>query len=166
MRAAPGAGLQQAVNAVALIPGTGEYALATTPVHVNRGLGRNTAINSNTRSGKTDFATALDDLTAELPNVGSVSLIVSWFGNDLRCGDCQIAPWSRQHETDGEGMPWRAGGVPRAAAGELPKIGGRAIYGGTPADPSVIEAIRAIRAAGREVMFYPFILMDQLAAIP
>ena len=30
-------------------------------------------------------------------------------------------------------------------------------------DQSVIEAIRAIRAAGKEVMFYPFILMDQLA---
>ena len=28
-------------------------------------------------------------------------------------------------------------------------------------DPVKIEAIRAIRAAGQEVMFYPFILMEQ-----
>src|SRR5690606_9992122 len=37
------------------------------------------------------------------------------------------------------------------------------VYGGTPADASVVEAIRAIRAEGLEVMFYPFVLMEQLA---
>lgn len=163
MRAAAGPGLHQAVQAVALIPGTGEYALATTPVHVNRGLGRNTAINTNAGSGKTDLDTSLDDLVQELPNVGSVSLIVSWFGNDLRCGDCQVRPRVEQVSTEGEGMVWRAGGIGRAAAGEVPKLSGRAIYGGTPADAAVVEAIAAIRARGREVMFYPFILMDQVA---
>ncbi|MEO6299624.1 MAG: glycoside hydrolase/phage tail family protein, partial [Paracoccaceae bacterium] len=45
----------------------------------------------------------------------------------------------------------------------LPTLDGRALYGGTPTDKSVIEAIAAIRASGKEVMFYPFILMDQLS---
>jgi hypothetical protein len=39
---------------------------------------------------------------------------------------------------------------------------GRSIYGGTPADASVIDAIREIRSRGKEVVFYPFLLMDQL----
>jgi hypothetical protein len=44
----------------------------------------------------------------------------------------------------------------------VPKVGGRSIYGGTPTDQAVIEAIVAMKAAGKEVTFYPFILMDQL----
>lgn len=165
VRAAEGGsepGLHEAVRAVAMIPGTGEYALATTPVHMRLGLGRNVSTNVHTASGGTDFTTSLEHLRAELPNCGSVSLVVSWFGDDLRCGSCQIRPKVEQKARDGVGMPWRAGGIARSAAEVVPKIEGRSIYGGTPADASVVEAIRAIRGAGMEVMFYPFILMDQL----
>jgi hypothetical protein len=155
--------LAQAVNGVAMIPGTGEYALATTPVHFNHGKGRNVSVNVNNHSGKTDFGASLEQLVTELPNCGSVSLVVSWFGGDLRCADCTIRPKVEQRAFDGVGMPWRAGGIGRAEAVEVPQQDDRAIYGGTPADAAVIEAIRAIRAEGREVMFYPFVLMDQLA---
>ncbi|WP_374432325.1 glycoside hydrolase TIM-barrel-like domain-containing protein [Tabrizicola sp.] len=152
-----------AVRGVALIPGTGEYGLATTPVHYAEAPGRNRSANVHSPSGKTDFATSLDQLTQELPNAGAVSLVVSWFGDDLRCSDCTIRPKVEQRDLDGVGMPWRAGGISRSAALEVPKVDGASIYGGTPADASVVEAIRAIRAAGKEVMFYPFILMDQVA---
>ena len=154
--------LADVVQAVALIPGTGEYALATTPVHVNRGIGRNVAVNSNTASRLTDFQTSLKQLGQELPNCRSVSLVVSWFGDDLRCGECQIQPMVEQKKEDGVGMPWRAGGIVRAQAAEVPRKADRPVYGGTPSDQSVVEAINAIRAAGHEVMFYPFILMTQL----
>ncbi|GAB1363699.1 hypothetical protein MASR1M32_29350 [Rhodobacter sp.] len=154
--------LHEAVRAVAMIPGTGEYALATTPVHMNHGLGRNVSANVHTASGRTDFATSLEHLVTELPNCGSVSLVVSWFGNDLRCGACQVRPKVEQAQLDGVGMPWRAGGITRASAQVVPQVEGQSIYGGTPADASVIEAIRAIRAEGLKVMFYPFILMEQL----
>lgn len=152
-----------AVRGVALIPGTGEYGLATTPVHYAEAPGRNRSANVHSPSGKTDFATSLEQLTQELPNAGAVSLVVSWFGDDLRCSSCTVRPKVEQKQQDGVGMPWRAGGIARAAALEVPKVEGASVYGGTPADGSVIEAIRAIRAAGREVMFYPFILMDQVA---
>ena len=49
------------------------------------------------------------------------------------------------------------------AGGAGPRVDDKSVYGGTPTDRSVIEAIQAIRAAGQEVMFYPFILMDQVA---
>jgi hypothetical protein len=155
--------LSGAIRAVALIPGTGEYGLATTPVHYGEALGRNRSANVHSPSGKTDFATSFDQLTQELPNVGSVSLVVSWFGDDLRCSSCTIRPKVEQKLRDGVGMPWRAGGIDRVEALEVPKVNGASIYGGTPSDTSVIQAIRAIRSTGKEVMFYPFILMDQVA---
>jgi len=90
-------------------------------------------------------------------------MVVSWFGDDLRCGDCTLRPKVEQKDVDAAAMPWRAGGIGRAAAELVPQIDGRPVYGGTPADMSVIEAIRAMVAAGKDVVFYPFILMDQLA---
>jgi hypothetical protein len=159
----PAETLSGAVRAVALIPGTGEYGLATTPVHYTEARGRNRTANVHSPSGKTDFATSFDQLSQELPNIGSVSLVVSWFGDDLRCSTCSIRPKVEQKLLDGVGMPWRAGGITRATALEVPKVEAVSIYGGTPADASVIEAIRAMRTAGKEVMFYPFILMDQVA---
>ncbi|AWD20414.1 baseplate multidomain protein megatron [Fuscovulum blasticum] len=155
--------LADVIRAVALIPGTGEYALATSEVHYAHGPGRNRTANVNSASGRSDFLTSFDHLTSELPNVGSVSLVASWFGSDLRCGVCKIRPKVEQVAHDGVRMPWRSGGIRRAEALEVPRIEGRSIYGGTPADAAVIEAIRAVRAAGREVMFYPFILMDQVS---
>ncbi len=154
--------LDQVVRGVALIPGTGEYGLATTPVHYAEGLGRNRTANVHSPSGLTDFATSLRQLTEELPNVGAVSLVVSWFGDDLRCSSCTIRPKVEQTLRDGVGMPWRSGGITRAHAQEVPKVDGVSVYGGTPSDASVIEAIRALRDSGKEVMFYPFILMDQV----
>lgn len=155
--------LNGAVRGVALIPGTGEYSLATTPVHYAEALGRNRSANVHSPSGKTDFSTSLDQLKQELPVAGSVSLVVSWFGDDLRCASCSIRPKVEQKLRDGVGMPWRAGGINRSAALDVPKILGASIYGGTPADGSVIEAVRALRTAGKDVMFYPFVLMDQIA---
>src|SRR5690606_7657774 len=152
--------LTSGISAVAMIPGTGEYALATTPVHYAKGPGRNVSANINSASGRTDFSTALESLREELPNCRSVSLIVSWFGDDLRCGQCALRPKVEDGQFDGIGMPWRAGGINRAAAAEVPVLEGRSVYGGTPADAAVIEAIRAVEAGGQKAVFYPFILMD------
>ncbi|MBC2835844.1 baseplate multidomain protein megatron [Paragemmobacter straminiformis] len=153
----------ESLRGVAMIPGTGEYALATTPVRYAKGLASGKTANVHTPSGRTDFALSLRQLRGEVPSVRSVSLVVSWFGGDLRCGACDVRPKVEQRETDGKGMPWRAGGIARGAAALVPRVGGKSIYGGTPADAAVIEAIRAIRSGGQEVMFYPFLLMDQLA---
>ena len=157
------ADLVRGVRAVALMPGTGEYALATTPVHYAQGLGVNVSANVNSPSGKTDLATSIEILGEELPNCGSVSLLVSWFGDDLRCGQCKVKPKVEQAALDGVGMPWSVSGIGRSAADVIVQAAGRPIYGATPADGAVIEAIRAIHASGKAVMFYPFLLMEQLA---
>jgi hypothetical protein len=151
------------VRAVALMPGTGEYALATRPVTAELGLGEVRALNTSTAGGGTDFVRALGQMRDTLPRLTSVSLIYSWFGDDLRAGSCAVKPKVDDKSRDGTEMPWRAGGIGRAEAEELARLDGRPVYGGTPADASVIEAIRAIRDGGQEVMLYPFLLMEILA---
>ncbi|OYX44348.1 MAG: host specificity protein [Rhodobacterales bacterium 32-67-9] len=155
--------LARGVSGVALIPGTGEYALAATPVHFSTGVGQNVSANIHTPAGKTDFVVSMETLGEELPGCGSVSLVVSWFGDDLRCGQCELKPKVEDNAFDGVGMPWRSGGITRAQSEEVITDAGRPVYGGTPADGSVAEAIAALRAEGKNVVFYPFILMEQMA---
>ncbi|WP_210527523.1 baseplate multidomain protein megatron [Rubellimicrobium arenae] len=150
------------LRGVALIPGTGEYALATTPVYLSRGFAERVPANVSTPQGKADLLVSLDSLTTELPRLRSVSLVACWFGGDLRAGHCQLRPKVEQADSDGEGMPWSVSGLSRAEAALVPRTDGRPVYGGSPADASVLQAIREIRSRGRQVMFYPFLLMDQL----
>jgi hypothetical protein len=150
------------VQGVALIPGTGEYALATTPVHYTDGQGGRWSANVSTPDGRSDFAAALEDATQDLPRLAAASLVVSWFGDDLRCGECRLRPKVESAEDEGENMPWQVAGLTRGTAEVIAREDDRPVYGGTPADAAVIEAIHAIQAAGKAVMFYPFILMDQL----
>ncbi|MEO9465765.1 baseplate multidomain protein megatron [Sulfitobacter pontiacus] len=150
------------VKGVALIPGTGEYALATTPVHYTDGQGGRWSANVSTPDGRSDFTAALEDATQDLPQLAAASLVVSWFGDDLRCGECRLRPKVESAEDEGENMPWQVAGLTRGTAEVIAREDDRPVYGGTPTDAAVIEAIHAIQAAGKAVMFYPFILMDQL----
>ncbi|MBL4807955.1 MAG: glycoside hydrolase TIM-barrel-like domain-containing protein [Rhodobacteraceae bacterium] len=149
------------INGVALIPGTGEYSLATEPVYYKEGRGDNRSANTNNMSGLVDVLQSLEQLSGDLPNCESVSLVVSWFGNDLRCDTCSIYPAVEQNTVDGTPMAWRVSGVGRGAA---PLIGrddeDRPIYGGTPCDESVLQSIAELKSSGKDIMFYPFVLMD------
>ncbi|MGM0741073.1 MAG: baseplate multidomain protein megatron [Pseudomonadota bacterium] len=162
----PGAELDppHGMRGVALLPGSGEYALATRRVRMDYGPGKGKVVNVNSPSGKTDFASSLESLQGELPQCRTTALIVSWFGRDLRCGVCKIRPRVEKKKYDSVNMPWMVCGQARGDAGRVARDdNGRPIYGGTPDDRSVIQAIRALRRAGQDVMYYPFILMDQKA---
>jgi GTA TIM-barrel-like domain/Putative phage tail protein len=155
--------IARGTRAVAIIPGTGEYSLATSRVHHGSAPGEKRPINENTPLGKTDFAASLDMLDETLPNLESASLVVSWFGDDLRCAACDITPRVENHSDDGHEMPWRVSGLGRSQALLVPRNDDRPVYGGTPTDQSVVQAIGALKAAGKAVTFYPFILMTQMA---
>ncbi len=148
------------VRGVALVPGTGEYSLATEPVRFVRGRGESAIANVHNDRGVPDLVASLDQMTAELPGVESVSLVVTWFGDDLRCDRCRIRPAVEQTVEDGDTMPWVVSGQGRAGAPVVSRAEGRPIFGGTPADASVVQAIGRLRASGKAVMFYPFVLMD------
>ena len=156
------ADLAHLIEAVAMIPGTGEYALGTTPAYLSPDYAEYDAINTNTPSGHTDFETSVTALTEELSQIGSVSLVVSWFGSDLRCNHCKVEPKVDQLETDAEDLPWVVCGQTRTSADRVPLKDGRPVYGGTPSDGSVIEALRHLSAKGLKAVFYPFILMEQM----
>jgi hypothetical protein len=151
------------VRGVALVPGTGEYALATEPVRFRHGKGRSVVANVNNDRGRPDFVVSLEQMRADLPAAVSVSLVVSWFGDDLRCDRCELRPAVEQAQKDGQQMAWRVSGVGRADAKEVSRTDGRPAFGGTSADAAVVQAIRHIAFGGQSVMFYPFILMDIFA---
>ncbi|MEM6658628.1 MAG: glycoside hydrolase TIM-barrel-like domain-containing protein, partial [Pseudomonadota bacterium] len=154
--------LSQIVRGVALMPGTGEYALASTQVNYWKRQGQSWAANVNSASGLPDLLTSTRALEQELPSCDAASLIVSWFGDDLRCGTCRIWPKVVRDDIDGRNMPWTVSGLNRDTARVVQHEDERPVYGGTPADASVVQAIRHLKESGKRVMFYPFILMDQL----
>lgn len=60
---------------------------------------------------------------------------------------------------------WKVSGVPRTSAEEvrrLDEVNDILAYGGTPSDRTVIELIQEMKLRGWRVVFYPFILMDQI----
>ncbi len=123
------------LRGVALIPGTGEYALATTPVYLRRGFGQSVAANINTAQAKPDLLVSLDSLATELPSLQSISLVVCWFGSDLRAGHCRLEPKVEQAAADGQGMPWSVSGLSRTQARRVPRQDSRPIYGARPPTP-------------------------------
>ncbi|MFQ5622355.1 MAG: glycoside hydrolase TIM-barrel-like domain-containing protein [Paracoccaceae bacterium] len=148
------------IQAVSLIPGSGEYALATTRVRMSEGKGKSRLVNGNNSSGLSDLELSLEQLHGEVPSCGSASLVVSWFGNDLRCDRCRVEPSVEQNAQDADNMAWSVSGASRAGAKTVSQAQGRPVFGGTPCDASVLEAIAKLKADGIAVMFYPFVLMD------
>ena len=64
--------LADKIQAVALIPGTGEYALATTAVTLEAAPGASRTVNVNTAEGLPDITVSLGQLRGELPKVKAV----------------------------------------------------------------------------------------------
>jgi hypothetical protein len=156
-----GLDLAQIVRGVALSPGTGEFVYATERVQVIEDEGKSRVANVNTSAGKADALVALDQLEEQLPAARAVSLVVSWFGSDLRCGRCTMRPGVEYRETETAPAAWSAGGADRASARLVGRDGqDRPVFGGTPSDASVIALIAEMNDRGLEVMFYPFLLMD------
>lgn len=148
------------VRGIALVPGTGEYSLATEPIYLRRGKPDSSVINVHNDRGVPDMVASCNQLIAELPAVKSVSLVTTWFGTDLRCDRCELTPAVEQTTEDGSPMPWTVSGVGRTQARVVSRVDDRPVFGGTPADASVLQAIAHIRSLGLNVMFYPFVLMD------
>lgn len=148
------------IRGVVLIPGSGEFVYSPTPVVRTFGYGGTQAENVHTLQGGSDWQVAVDQLETDLPNAKNVSLIVSWFGTDLRAGHCEVRPGVDTADKNTEPQDWRAGGVSRANAHLISKHDGKPAYGGTPSDSSVVDAIRDLKKRGIKVTLTPFLLMD------
>jgi hypothetical protein len=156
----PVGGLEPAIEAVALIPGSTEHGYATTQVRETIGVGAARTLNRNMRQAATDWTQSIDELQALCPNLKSVALVSAWFGDDLRASHCRFRPGVEVVARNGETRPWKVGGLTRVTAHLVSTSNGGPAYGGTPDDAALIEAIRDLKARGLKVVLYPFVLMD------
>ncbi|MDB5596777.1 MAG: hypothetical protein JWM36_3738 [Hyphomicrobiales bacterium] len=152
-------GLATMVRAVDLIPGSSEYAYSVRPL-VQNASGVTNSENRHQLFATSDWTGSLDALQALCPNLKSVALVVSWFGDDLRAGQCTLAPRVEGRAKTISGASWGVAGLSRATARTISLIDSRPAYGGTPSDEVVAGAIQDLRARGLSVLFYPFVMMD------
>ena len=158
--ARPVDGLAAMIRAVCLIPGASEFGYETSPVMQAFGFGVTRPENRHQLTAVADVVASLDALQALCPNLRRVSLVVSWFGDDLRAGHCTIAPRVESAVKVTQGAEWSAAGLARASARIVSQAGGAAAYGGTPSDASVVRLIQHLKDRGLEVVLYPFVMMD------
>ncbi|RFC68751.1 MULTISPECIES: baseplate multidomain protein megatron [Mesorhizobium] len=156
--------IEQDIRAVTLIPGSTEYGLATVPVKLERRPGETEIVNRHVLHAATDLEASLNELQALCPNVKHVAIVVSWYGNDLRAGNCLIRPAVVSSNAADYSMSWKVCGVTRTAAIEVSRHSGNAAFGGSPCDASVVQAIASLKARGIKVTLYPFVMMDIPAA--
>jgi hypothetical protein len=78
--------LERMIRAITLIPGSTEFGYDTRPVVRVLGQGNYAPENRHVASASTDLEASLDELQAVCPNLQRVSLVVAWFGSDLRAG--------------------------------------------------------------------------------
>ncbi len=153
--------LENLVQSVNLLPGSGEFAYATEVVEEGIRPGETRPLNMNNLSGKADIDLALDQLQAQLPNCQNVSLISSWFASSIDIKTCEIRPGIERRVRNIRNAAWQVGRDNRANAYVVSADEeGRPNFGGTPSDESLIQAIRAIKSRGMTVTLYPFILVD------
>lgn len=152
--------LEDRLEGVCLIPGAGEFVLATEVILRREGLTRTRPENLHSGDGRTDLAVSLDQLQTQLPNLKRVSLVVGWFGDDLRAGHCAIRPGVERRDKPTEPASWSVAGLTRETAHLISQSGGGPAYGGTPSDESVRQAIAELKRRGLEVTLYPFVFMD------
>lgn len=155
-----GSGLEDIVQAITIIPGAGERVYDTVVSIRDLSGGATTPENKFAGQATADWTVALDDLEASLPNAGTVLLVVGWFGDDLRAGQCTIRPKVEFADKSTTPNAWQVHTLSRGAASVVSTVDGRPAYGGTPSDDSVVRAVRDLKARGFSVVFYPFVFMD------
>ncbi len=155
-----GSAAADAVRAVNIIPGSTEFGYDTAIVTRTTGVGATASENANLSAARSDWSLSLDQLQATCRNLQWASLVVAWFGDDLRCGTCTVRPKVDSATKVTNGATWSVSGLPRVSASVTSLNAGLPAYGGTPSDAAVVRAIQDMHARGLSVMFNPFLLMD------
>ncbi|MFT0890921.1 baseplate multidomain protein megatron [Pseudochelatococcus sp. G4_1912] len=156
----PANGLGERIRAVEVIPGASEFAYETATVMRMLGPGVSAPENQHQGQRGTDMLASFDALAAVCPNLQRVAIVTSWFGNDLRAGQCTIKPRVEYNNKHTFGGTWSVAGLLRHQVEEVSRIDGNPAYGGTPSDASVLAIIQEAKARGWQVTLYPFVMMD------
>ena len=148
------------LRAVTVIPGATEYGYDPELVTEALRPGETVARNRHQRHAASDWSASMDELQALCPKLETVSLVVSWFGDDLDAARCHIEPGVETRTRPGASKPWSVAGRDRSSARLVSRHDGGPAYGGTPSDASVLAAIADLKRRGLRVFLYPFVLMD------
>ena len=148
------------LRAVTMIPTSTEFGLKPQPQWREADYGKEVSENVHNAEAIPDWTLSLNQLQDQCENCQSVALVVSWFGNDLRAGECRIRPAVEIRNKKERPETWKAAGLTRANAHLVSLHNERPAFGGTPSDASVIAAIQDLKRRGFKVLFYPLILMD------
>jgi len=152
--------LEPLVTAVTVIPGATEFGYDPVPRVRLGGPGVTVAENTHLAAHVSDWTLSIDELAALCPNLEQVSLVVAWFGDDLRAAHCTIAPRVEAASRTIKGTEWEVAGLGRGDVAVVSTHDGGPAYGGTPSDAAVRAAIADLKARGIGVTLYPIVLMD------
>jgi hypothetical protein len=152
--------LEEQVRSVVVIPGATEFGYEPGVHSREFGLGRSAPETRHTTLDASDFSASIDELQALCPNLEGVSLVVAWFGDDLRANHCTIRPKVERHDKEVAGLTWLAAGETRETAALVSEVAEEPAYGGSPSDATVIRAIRDLKARGLKVTLIPFVMLD------
>ena len=156
----PVSGPRETLRSINLIPGAGEFVYDPRSITTSDSSGVTLHLNRHDLTAESDYTASLDQLQALCPQLKTVQLVISWFGDDLRAGHCTIAPRVETQTANTIESVWRVSGLDRIQAQRVTYIDGRASYGGTPSDASILRVIRDLKARGLKVVLYPFAMMD------
>lgn len=152
--------LEPAIRAVTIIPGATEFGYDPVPRVRIVGAGKTALENTHLSREVSDWTLSIDELVSLCPNLTNVSLVVAWFGDDLRCGECSVRPKVEAATRTVKGTTWEVAGLSRDDAEVVTTHDGGPAYGGTPSDAAVLAAIADLKARGLGVTLYPMLLMD------
>ena len=152
--------MEDRLRAVCIIPGSTEFGYEPAIITRDVGWGEIDSENAHASALKSDWTVSLDQLSGTCPNVAAASLVVAWFGDDLRCGSTSLKPGVENTAKQTSPMSWGVAGLGRGDAHVVSQVDGGPAFGGTPSDNAVLDAIADLKARSLEVVLYPFILMD------
>ncbi|MEQ1902183.1 MAG: glycoside hydrolase/phage tail family protein [Devosia sp.] len=152
--------LEPAILAITVIPGATEFGYDPHPRVRLLGRGRTANENTHLSPRVSDWTLSIDELLALCPNLEHVSLVVAWFGDDLRAAQCSVRPKVEAASRNIQGTNWEVAGLSRNEAEIVSTHEDGPAFGGTPSDAAVRAAIADLRARGLSVTLYPILLMD------
>jgi GTA TIM-barrel-like domain/Putative phage tail protein len=155
-----GSSLGEKIQSINIIPGSTEFGYDTAIVTRNDARGQTVSENAHAAADRSDWSIAMDQLQGTCPNLQNAQLVVAWFGDDLRCGTCDVRPRVDNALKQTQGATWGVSNETRATAQVTSSHNDGPAFGGTPSDATVIRAIQDLHARGLEVTFYPFVMMD------
>lgn len=160
--------LQNLINSVVIIPGSGEYVYDTQIQKKNYYKNEpyeyiEISINNNTDHSQSDAVVSLNQLKTTLPNVKWVSPVVNWYATNLDAGISKILPGVEYQGGKVTVTPdeWKVSNYDRNTAYVISKKHNQPIYGGTINDMSILRFLDELKNRGYSIMFYPMVLVDE-----